>query len=122
MSDRELPCGRVCGRTPSVNGHSPEFVEDRIRRRAGQHNLPSVRTGFWEDAPAALKEALPADFVNPVLYSIPDCGGMATVLGANEIAAGDGTGLVRIVLDEIAEISFPCTAEQKKRDAFDILR
>ena len=45
---------------------------------------------------------------------------MATVIGTAAIAAGDGTGLLRIDIDGIVAISAPCIEEQKEQAIFDV--
>ncbi|MBK1814741.1 hypothetical protein JIN84_03895 [Luteolibacter yonseiensis] len=103
-----------------MHGHSPDFIIGRIRWRAAKHGLPTSRTGFWEDSPDWLQADFPANFVNPVLYSVSDCGEMATVIGTEEIMTPGYDDGVRIAIDEMDRISSPCIGTKRKVD-FDAL-
>ncbi len=48
---------------------SEAFIEDRIRWRGAQHQLPSPKTYYWESASSLLKKNLELDQGKPVLVS-----------------------------------------------------
>jgi hypothetical protein len=66
-----------------MKSRAQEFVRERIEWRAKKQGIPFKNTGFWSDAPSALKRALPASVVSPVVFSMSDRG-EATIIGTDE--------------------------------------
>ena len=87
-----------------MRGHDSAWIVNRIIWCANKHNLPSGSTGFWDDATGDLKEILPTDFTQPVIYSGSNDGHFA-VIGVDEICVVGHSIGVRVNLDDITDIS-----------------
>ena len=101
-----------------MNGHSPNFIQNRIEWRADQHGLPYECTNFWGDAPDSLRSRLPSSFERPIVFSITEEGD-ATIIGTEEVAIVEADNVTRFFLDDIADLSSPNIAEGKQKLDFD---
>jgi hypothetical protein len=100
-----------------MKGYDPDFIENRIKWRAGQHNVPYPRTNFWQHAPESIRQHLPDSFVRPVLFS-QDRQGNSTVIGTEELAVIEDGTAIRVLLDDIIDLSSPNIAEGKQKSHF----
>ena len=102
---------------PVMKGYDSSFIENRIKWRAGQHNVPYANTDFWHQAPEGIRKRLPGSFDNPVFFSQAS-DGRVTVIGTHEVAVLDEASSPRFPLDDIIDISSPNIAEAKQKTLF----
>lgn len=100
-----------------MKGYEAEFIENRIKWRAGQHHVPYPGTDFWSQAPQRVQRLLPATFERPVLYS-QSSDGRVTVIGTEEVIVLDENSSFRLYLDDIIDISSPNIAGGRQKALF----
>ena len=100
-----------------MKGYDSSFIENRIKWRAGKHNVPYANTDYWHQAPEGIRKRLPDSFDHPVLFSKAS-DGRVTVIGTDEVAVLDEASSPRFPLDDIIDISSPNIAEGKQKTLF----
>jgi hypothetical protein len=103
-----------------MKSRAPEFVRERIEWRAKKQGMPFKNTGFWSEAPSALKQVLPASITSPVVFTMSDRG-EATIIGTDEVFVISRQGDVRIQLDQVEEVTSPCVRQGKQKLECDVL-
>ncbi len=103
-----------------MKSRAPEFVRQRIEWCAKKHGMPFKNTGLWSEAPAALRQSVPATLLSPVVFSMAD-NGEATVIGVDEVFVVLKSGTQKLCLDELVGVTSPCLRERKKKSEFDAI-
>ncbi len=97
---------------------SDTFLEERIRWRAGLHELKASSTMYWEDAPENYREKLPKELGNAVVLSFEDPDNFTIVCTRGVLGKNEGEDRT-FLHSQIRDISGPklTTKELPKSEA-----
>jgi len=100
---------------------SDDFIEDRIRWRAKQGNLPSSSTFYWEDSPVEYKNIRFQNLGIPVVISINDVNNLLIVCTKGIFIKSDGrTSYVQYT--DISDIESPPLKKNEKKSELSYLK